>query len=81
MANRTYTEQDVIEALAGDNLQINQMIATALNTGADVGCVIRREIARMESEQDEIELDAYIASGEAEQDRRQEAYEMQHDCY
>ena len=80
MANRTYTEQDVIEALSS-NLHIDQLIADALNTGADVGLLIKREIAQNESEQDEIELDAYIASGEAEQDRRQEAYEMQHDCY
>jgi len=80
-ANRSYTAQDIIELFNGGQPHVDQLIANALNTGADVGAIIKREIKQIEDAHEEIELRQYIESGEAARDRHLEAYEMQHDCY
>jgi len=52
-----YNAQEIIELFNGDQHHVYQLLADALNSGADVGAIVKREIRLMEaSAEDAAEL-------------------------
>ena len=67
-ATREYTAQDVIELFNGDQPHVDQLIADALNSNADVSAVIKQQIRFMDlAVEDAAELEFIANNGTLDQ--------------